>query len=77
MNNKLAKVVEDKLLDSETVHNRIQALLVSWMNAGEIDNDAISRVEDLESNLNSITERLEQLENSNAAMTLSSGTITT
>lgn len=76
INNKLAKVVEDKLLDSETVHNRIQALLVSWMTEEDVDEDPISRVEELEAKFNTITERLEKLEESNAT-TLSSGTITT
>lgn len=77
INNKLAKVVEDKLLDSETVHNRVQTLLVSWLAENEVDDDAVSRVEDLEVKLCSITERLEQLEKSDAVTALSSGTITT
>lgn len=76
INSKLAKVVEDKLLDSETVHNRIQALLVSWMTEEDVDEDPVSRVKELEERLNNIIERLEKLEVSNAT-TLSSGTITT
>lgn len=77
INSKLAKVVEDKLLDSETVHNRVQTLLVSWMEENEVDDDAMSRLEDLEVKLCSVTERLEQIEKSNAVTTLSSGTIIT
>ena len=59
------------------MHNRVQTLLVSWMAENEVDDDTTSRVEDLEIKLCSITERLEQLEKSNAVTTLSSGTITT
>ena len=47
------------------------------MAENEVDDDTTSRVEDLEIKLCSITERLEQLEKSNAVTTLSSGTITT
>lgn len=74
-NDRMAKVVESKLLDSETVHNKIQALLVSWISENEICNDDSSNVEDVEEKIASIEQRLLKLEKIQAE-TLSSGKVT-
>lgn len=61
-NDKMAKLVEAKLLDSETVHNKIQALLVSWLNENEINNEDSSNNEDVDKKFDLIEERLVKLE---------------
>lgn len=64
MNEKLSKVTENLLLDSEKVHNRIQALLIEWSdkdnNEEEDGNpkELMERLDTIEKNIDALVELL-------------------
>lgn len=68
MNEKLAKVTENLLLDSEKVHNRIQALLIGWLDKDsnekedDLPNDITDRLDKIEKNMNALVDILAENE---------------
>ena len=64
MNEKLTKVTESLLLDSEKVHNRIQALLIGWLDKDgnekedDLPNDITDRLDKIEENINALVDIL-------------------